>query len=387
MADRAGQRVLLLLATSTGGVGRHVRSLAGGLVERGYQVSVGGPAATEELFGFRETGATFFPVEIATGLQPVRDARAAWALQRLVRGSASPDVLHAHGLRAGLVAGFVAGRVAGLVPGKARPAGLPLVTTLHNAVIPAVNPAGIRRLPVAALERLAVHRATVVLAASADLAARATALGARDVRLAPVSAPPLPVPQRSPGEIRAELGAARRPLLLAVGRLHPQKGFDVLIEAAALLGGRRPPPLVVIAGDGPAEAELRARIAAVRAPVHLLGRRSDIADLLAAADLVMLPSRWEARALIAQEALRAGRPLVATAVGGLPELLGDAALLVAPDQPAALADAVGSLLDDPARAAALAERGRRRAGSWPDEAAMLDQLTGVYAEVLGGARY
>ncbi len=79
---------------------------------------------------------------------------------------------------------------------------------------------------------------------------------------------------------------------------------------------------VGIAGDGPLRAMLTDQIAAADAPVHLLGRRSDIADLLAAADLVVLPSQWEARSLAAQEALLAGRPLVATAVGGLPKLLG-----------------------------------------------------------------
>jgi glycosyltransferase involved in cell wall biosynthesis len=357
---------LLVLATSTGGVGRHVASLVAGLRARGLAVGVAGPAATEALFGFRHGGAQFAPVEIAAGTRPLRDARAAIALRRALRNF-GPDVVHAHGLRAGLLAGLV------------RPRGTALMVTLHNAA-----PAG-RRLPFESLERLAIRRPNVVLAASADLAERARALGASDVRLAPVAAPPLPPAVRSPAEVRAELGAGSRPLLLAVGRLHPQKGLDVLIEAAALLAHREPVPLVIIAGNGPAETDLQSQIAATGAPVRLLGRRTDIADLLAAADLVVLPSRWEARALIAQEALRAGRPLVATAVGGLPELLGDGARLVPPENPAALAAALAGLLDDPAAALALAERGGRRAAGWPDEAAMLDQLLGIYADVTGRA--
>ena len=84
----------------------------------------------------------------------------------------------------------------------------------------------------------------------------------------------------------------------------------------------------MIAGDGPERAALAAQISRTNAPVVLLGARDDIADLLAAADVVALPSEWEARALVAQEALRAGVPLVTTAVGGLPSLVGDAAMFV-----------------------------------------------------------
>ena len=88
----------------------------------------------------------------------------------------------------------------------------------------------------------------------------------------------------------------------------------------------------------------------------LLGHRTDVADLLAGADLAVVTSDWEARQLFAQEALRAGVPLVATAVGGLPELVGDAAALVPPGDVDALDAAVRALLDDPA---ARAELGRR----------------------------
>src|SRR5664279_3135952 len=144
----------------------------------------------------------------------------------------------------------------------------------------------------------------------------------------------------APGQVRAELGADGRPLVLCVARLHPQKGLGTLVAAAAAWRAREPVPLTVIAGSGPLEPVLRAQVEAAGLPVRLLGRRTDVADLLAAADVVVLPSRWEARALAAQEALRAGRPLVATAVGGLPALLGNAAVLVPPDDPAALAAAV-----------------------------------------------
>lgn len=328
------ERVLLVLATSTGGVGRHVAHLADGLSARGLEVTVAGPASTGQVFDFPR----FVEVEIGSRPHPVRDLRAVAGLRRLARAT---DVVHAHGLRAG--------SLAALGPG-------PLVVTWHNAV------AG---RAAALLERLVARRAAVTLAASPDLAARARAAGGRDVRDAPVAAPPLPPGGRDPG-----LG---HPLVLAVGRLHPQKGYDILLEALPLLGD----VVVAVAGDGPLEDDLRARGPQVR----WLGRRDDVADLLAAADVVVLPSRWEARSLTAQEALRAGRPLVATAVGGVPGLVQDGAVLVPPGDGAALGKAVRRLLDHPDEAAALAARARAVAATWPTAQDTVEQVLAVYREL------
>lgn len=326
--------VLLVLATSTGGVGQHVRGLADRLAGRGWRVRVACPASTQRVFGF----AAHLPLEIGGRPHPVRDLAAVRALRAL-----RADVVHAHGLRAGALA-VLARRH-------------PLLVTWHNAQLGGgLGPQ---------VERLVARGADVTLAASADLARRARRSGGRDVRLAPVAAPALVPTGRDPG-----LG---HPLVLAVGRLHPQKGYDTLLAAR----GQFADAVVAVAGDGPLEAELRARAPDVR----WLGRRTDVADLYTAADVVVLPSRWEARSLTAQEALRAGRPLVATAVGGLPELVGDGAVLVAPEDPDALGRAVRRLLDDPAEAAALAARGRAVAASWPTEDDTADQVERTYREV------
>jgi glycosyltransferase involved in cell wall biosynthesis len=357
-------RVALVLATSTGGVGRHVHSLTGALVRAGHQVAVLGPAATEELFGFTAVGASFAPVQIASGPRPVADARAAARLRRLVRGA---DVVHAHGLRAGLISALaVAGRRT------------PLVVSWHNQVLAT----GLRARVAAPLERVVARSADVTLGASADLVDRVRSLGGQDVRLGAVAAPALEPPARTAAATRAELGIGAAPVVLAVGRLHPQKGYDVLVRAAAHLLDREPAPVVLVAGDGPLRDELTGQIDAVGAPVRLLGRRSDVAELLAVADLVVLPSRWEARSLTAQEAMRAGRPLVTTTVGGLPGLVGDAAVLVPPDDVAALATAVRELLDDPVEAARLGELGRALAAGWPTEADTAAQIAAVYAELV-----
>lgn len=331
-----GRRVLQVVATSSGGVGQHVRSLVEGLVQRGAEVVVAGPASTQAVFGFP----SYAVVDIGLSPHPVRDAAAALSLRRL---AARADVVHAHGLRAGVLA----------------PAARPYVVTWHNTQLSG------SRLG-ALLERHAARRATVTLAASAELQRRALACGGRDVRLAPVAAPRLRRTGSEPG-----LG---RPLVLAVGRLHPQKGYQTLIEALPLIGDA----VVAVAGDGPLLAELQQR-----APtIHWLGRRTDVGDLYAAADVVVLPSVWEARSLTAQEALLAGRPLVATDVGGISELVGAGAVLVPPGDPTALGEAVRRLLDDPAEAAAVAARGSAVALTWPTVDDTVAQVAALYAELL-----
>ena len=368
-----GRRVVEVLATSAGGVGSHIRTIVPAVRAAGATVRVCGAAATEELFRFTATGADFRPVGISAGLAPLADGRAVLQLRQAAEGA---DLLHAHGLRAGLVAA-AARRLSG---DRTRP----LVLTLHNAL---QESSGARQRLLRAVEGTTIRAADLVLAVSGDLAANARRLGARDVRVVPALAPPLPPAARSRDEVREELGLdAGRPLVVAVGRLHPQKGYDVLLDAVARWEADerlRPAPLVAVAGDGPLEDDLAARIRAQRLPVLLLGRRSDVADLLGAADVCVLPSRWEGSPFTGQEALRAGTPLVATRAGGMPDLFGDAAAFVPVGDAGALADAVVQVLTDPARAAELAAAGPRQAAGWPDEHAAGRQLAAVYRELLG----
>lgn len=371
---RNGTNIALVLASSTGGVGRHVVSLAEGLVGRGHQVTVYGPAATERAFGFTTRGAAFRAVEIPADMHPVRDIAAVAALRRALAAERWPAVVHAHGLRAGLVAGMATA-----------PRGrTPLVVTWHNVVLAD----GWRARLLSVAERQVARRADITLCASDDMIARALALGGRDVRPGPVGAPPLTPAQRDPAEVRKEFDAGDRPLVLSVGRLHAQKRHDALVAAAARWRDLSPTPLVVIAGDGPDEERLRHHIAGTGAPVRLLGHRDDVVDLLVACDLAVVASQWEARQLFAQEVLRAGRPLVATAVGGVPGMVGDAALLVPYDEKLvdALDDAVRRLLDDPALRSDLSERGVAQAATWPTPDDTVARVAAVYEELTGTGR-
>ncbi len=172
-----------------------------------------------------------------------------------------------------------------------------------------------------------------------------------------------------------------RPLVVSVGALEPHRGYGTLLDASRRWLGHDPVPLVAVVGEGQRRAALQQRIDREELPVRLLGDRDDAGVLLAAADLAVLPSRWEARSPLAQEALRQGVPLVATAVGGVPELVGDAAELVPYGDAVALAEAVSGLLGDPARRTELAEAGRRQARTWPTEDDTIAQVLSVYDEL------
>ncbi|WP_336208980.1 glycosyltransferase family 4 protein [Nonomuraea sp. LPB2021202275-12-8] len=354
-------RVAFVMGTTSGGTGRHVRMLAGGLARLGHRVLVVGPRSVEERFGFGAAGARFAEVLVSDRPSPVNDLRSILAIRRLTGGA---DVVHAHGLRAGALAALAR-------PGRGGPR---LVVTLHNALTAGGTVGAVYTV----LERIVARRADHVLVVSPDLGERMSALGARDVRPAVV---PAPVPRpagRTPAEVRAELGAGERPIVLAIARLAQQKGLETLLDAAAgpWPGGRD--PLFVIAGEGPLRAELQRRIDGERLPVLLPGNRDDVPDLLAAATVAVWASRWEGQPLSLSETLMAGRPVVATAVGGVPALVGDAGVLVPYGDAAALRSAVQDLIDDPDAAARWAALAARRGAELPREDDALRSVLEVY---------
>jgi glycosyltransferase involved in cell wall biosynthesis len=164
---------------------------------------------------------------------------------------------------------------------------------------------------------------------------------------------------RVPPVPRGSLATGEGPLLLALGRLHRNKGFDVLMQALASL----PNATLWLAGEGPEAHALRAlaQRLGVSARVRFLGWREDTAALMAAADIVAVPSRHEPLGNVVIEAWAQERPVVAAASRGPAALIrdGETGLLVAPEDASALADAIGALLKDAALAKRLAEGGRR----------------------------
>ncbi|GAA3382823.1 glycosyltransferase family 4 protein [Streptomyces racemochromogenes] len=349
-------RAVQVLGGAGAGSSAHVRSLTTGLAARGVRVTVCAPVAAEGEYDFTGAGAEFTP-----------DAGSA-----LRAACAGADVVHAHGIRAGMRAALA------LRHGLGRGRRVPLVVTWHGSV---PEPEGALGRLSRLLERHVARAAAVVLGSSSDQVDLARRRGARDARLAAVAVPPAAALPDA-GKTRAELGAVERPLIITVGSLVARRGYSVLLDAARAWRVMEPQPLLVIAGEGPLRPELTRRIEEEGLPVRLLGRRRDADRLLAAADVAVLPSRWEGRSLLAQEALRAGVALVATEVGAVPELVGDAAVLVPYGDSGALAGAVAALLDDPDRRAALAVAGRAQAATWPSEDDTVAQVLAVYDELM-----
>jgi len=175
-------------------------------------------------------------------------------------------------------------------------------------------------------------------------------------------------------------------LAVAVGNLYPVKGHAFLLEALALLAVRFPGLHVAIAGRGELEAPLlaRARALDVADRFHLLGLRSDIGNVLAGADVFVLPSLSEGVPLALLEAMFAARPIVATAVGEVPTVLdgGRAGVLAPPRDAAALADGIAGVLSDPAQARRLSAAAALRAAQEYTLARMTERYAALYAELL-----
>ena len=381
-------RVLQVLGSSAGGVARHVAQVAEAAHADGQPVVVAGPGELEA----RLTSGGVVPfrnVQIADRPGP-GDVVAVRRLRSLAVGA---DVVQAHGLRAGALT-VLACRSLRRRPG--------VVVTLHNM------PVGGRAVTVIAgvLEHVVARGADTVLGVSDDLVARARQRGASVTGRALVPAPPHPAATIPPAEVRAALGVGPgEHLLVTVARLAPQKGLDLLCDAAGLLAAHRgaevngssgtpderagadsgSPFLWVVAGDGPLEADLAARISGEGLRVRLLGRRGDVADLMRAADVVVSTALWEGQPLGVQEALALGAPVVATDVGGTREVTASAAVLV-PADAGALAAAVGTLLSSPDERRRLGEAALVRAAELPDLAATMRQLTAVWAEAAERAR-
>jgi glycosyltransferase involved in cell wall biosynthesis len=356
-------RVLLLLGPSTGGIRAHVGALAEALEARGWSVATAGPAGV--LDGIR---ALDHVVPVPAGASPVGLVRARRAMAVATAGA---DLVHAHGLKAGWVAAVSSSQA-------------PLVVSVHNLVLAEV--AG-RATPVLrTLEAALVARAERTIAISDEVARRFTgARGAGRVRtVAPLG--PIPVVRTEAAAVRARLGVPEGGrLVVTVARLHPQKGLHDLLAAADLLRRRVAGLRWAVVGAGPLQGDLEAEVRRLGLDdvVVLTGARPSAADELAAADVVAVTSRWESGPLVVLEALALGRPVVATAVGLVPDVVGTGDGRIVPvGDPAAMAAALSDVLagGDPPGDRRPPE-GMRGAGRYgPDD--LVPPVEAVYREVL-----
>ena len=283
------------------------------------------------------------------------------------------DVLHCHHYSP-----FVYGQMAALLR-----RGLHVVFTEHGRLSDA-QPSVKRRLINPLLGRLP----SAVFAVSSDLRRHMTLEGfaARCVRVIHNGTDPGPRPQRGDRDAaRRACGLpARAPVIGAVGRLDPVKDLDTLVRAFAALRREHIALRLVLIGDGPERAGLeeRARVLGVGPAVSFLGYRSDVRRLLPAFDVYVNSSIHEGISLTLLEAMAAALPVVATSVGGTPEVVVDdgTGLLVPPRSPVALAAAIGRLLADPDQRASLGSAGRGRV----ERCFSIDAMTARYLDVYRG---
>ena len=232
------------------------------------------------------------------------------------------------------------------------------------------------------------RRADAVIAVSREDRRRMieiVGMPADKVRFVPNGAPAFAGAQGR--DVRAELGIAPgAPVVGTVGMLRPEKAFEVLIEAAVTLREQHPDLVVLIAGYGPDKARIEGEIRSrdLNGAVRLLGHRDDVADLVHAFDVGVLCSDREGTPMSVLEYMEAGRPVVATRVGGVPDIVvdGEHGLLVPPRDPAALAGALGALLDDPARREEMGRRGQERRRAEFALETMVGRVQDLYVELL-----
>lgn len=350
-----------------------VLTLARGLDREKFEVLVaseeGGPLVDElERIGIRH-----IPVRLGkfSGLQ------AAGALATVLRENAV-DILHTHGGIAGLY-----GRLA------ARKAGTPaIVHTVHGLhYLHYRNPAA-KRAFIALERRLSRSTDAVIFVSVADMerAARLRLALPPKARLIRNGVPPIPPERlRDPAAVRAELGAVGKPLVVAVSRLHRQKGVTYLLKAIPFVRAEIPDVRVVVAGGGPLADRLGAEVKALRVGDNaaLLGERTDALDILAAADLFVLPSLWEGLPYVLVEAAALGKPIVATDIDGVREVIrnGATGVLVPPRDPGALAASILFLLKDRAFTSRLGEAARNEIPRQFSVERMISETASLYLEV------
>ena len=341
-----------------GGSERHLLVLLPALSSRGIDVRFVGLDDPEW-----EPGAFYDALTVPCERLPAPrdlDPRLASRLRATLR-RLRPDIVHTH-----LVHGDVYGALAA---GRAR-----VVSTKHND-----DP--FRTGPLRFVERALARRAARIITITQALrrfSIERVGLPPDKIEVVPYGLDDLPAPWAESPPPAVPDGAR---VLLCVARLVPQKGVDVAAAALPRIRERHPEAVLVVLGEGPQRATLQAD------GLHLLGRVGDVATWYRRAEIVVHPARWEGFGLALLEAMLAAKPVVATRVSSIPEIVvdGETGTLIEPDDPDALAAAVAALLDDPAGAATYGARGRARARAEFSVGQMAARTEALYAAAVSRA--
>ena len=364
-------RLLLVVdSLEVGGAERHVVDLAAALRRKGHEVEVACSVAGGLAQRLQEDGVPFRPLTERLVKRRVSPAYAR-GVGRLLREKRF-DLVHAH-----IYASAVAAAIA------TRRTGPRLVITEHTEA--AWQTWWTRRV-----SRWAHGRASHTIAVSTPI--RRRLIGKDRVPHERISLIPNAVipADDDPPDLSGTLpdGWLEGPLVGVVARLQPEKGVATFLKAAARVSKASPEARFLVVGDGPLREELLglAGRLGMEDRVRFLGYRTDARALIGLLDVLVVPSLTEGSPLIVLEAMAAGVPVVASAVGGIPDQArhGEEGLLVPPGDPEALAGAMGELLRDPSRARLLGAAGRRRTENEFSHETLVRRIEGIYRAVLEG---
>ncbi|MBI4355800.1 MAG: glycosyltransferase [Candidatus Omnitrophica bacterium] len=360
--DRPVRLLHLIVRLGIGGAERQLLTWLAHRDRRRYDVTIGyldGEAPLRS--AFERAGARV----IGFGMRGPWDASVAWRLWRHFRHHRY-DIVHTHGFRADVWGGWMA-YAAGVRA---------VLSTKHN------EDQYLRRPWWAALARRTAAMNTRVVAISAAVERFLIEVA----RLNPAKLVRIPYGLTTNGVAPNDMTMLARPTIGAIGRLVPQKGFGDLLEALPSLRAEFPSLRTLIVGDGPLRQRLESQAARLGLTdcVELTGWQEPIEPVLAQTDVVVLPSLWEGFGLVLAEAMQCGKPVVASRVGGIPELVidGETGLLVPSADAAALAHALRRILRDRAWAEQLGRAGRHRVAEQFPVGRMVEQLDTLYMEAL-----
>jgi glycosyltransferase involved in cell wall biosynthesis len=386
-------RVLRVIARlNMGGPALHVAYLTAGLAERGYETTLvaGSLARGEDSMAFvaDELGIEVERIEeLHREISPLRDAVAILRLARLIR-RVRPHILHTHTAKAGAV-----GRLAALLAGDARP--LIVVHTFHGHVLRGyfdpLRTAGFRLL-----ERWLATKTTALVAVSPQVRDDLVSLGVAPrerfvvVRLGIELEQRVAAEQDGRGESRRVLGIGPDRFAVGwIGRMTGVKRTDDVLRAFRRLRDRGVDACLCMIGDGPDRpaVERRAHELGLMRDTLFLGYQEEVAPFYAAFDAMILPSINEGTPVSAIEALAAGRPVVATRVGGVPDVVreGEDGFLVEPGDVDALADRLARLAADPELRERLGAAGRARVVPRYSVERLVDDIDLLYRSLLASA--
>lgn len=366
-----------------GGSAEAVMRLTEGLRRDGYCVKLVTGRTTDPQEDVEEFSArTGVPVvhmdELRREVSPINDLKALIKLRSLI-AEERPEIVHTHSSKAGIL-----GRIA------ARLAGCPVVVHSPHGHVFYGYFGRLRTLGVVLAERLAAH--------ITDRIFTLTELGKRDHLRFGVGSPDKFVvvpcgidiskfssPKRSRKEVREEFGFSCGVVVGWVGRLVPIKGCEYFLRALKIVMVERPEVKGLVVGDGPLREDLEelSRRLGISGKVVFSGARDDVPELMQAMDILVLTSLNEGLGRVILEAMACGVPVVASSVGGVPEIVvhEETGLLVPPADPRSTADAILKLLNDPYKAQLLSRKGRERAKLF-DIKAMVKRTEEVYRKLL-----